>query len=149
VVVSLIVLTHTFATLFMVGVIWLVQIVHYPLYHHIHAQSFPDYEVQHVNKITLVVAPVMFIEATTALILMVRAPAGFPLWARLLGLVLVIVIWGATLALNVPQHNQLSYQFDRAVLDQMIRANWIRTLAWSARGALVLWTLGNLIGGQF
>jgi hypothetical protein len=76
-------LDDTFATLFMVGVIWLVQIVHYPLYHHIHAQSFPDYEVQHVNKITLVVAPVMFIEATTALILVVRAPAGFPLWCAI------------------------------------------------------------------
>ncbi|MFZ4826784.1 MAG: hypothetical protein ACOYLB_05465 [Phototrophicaceae bacterium] len=145
---DLIILTHTFATLFMVGVIWLVQIVHYPLYHHIHPQSFPDYEVQHVNKITLVVAPVMFIEATTALLLVVRAPSSIPLWARLLGLALVIVIWVATLALNVPQHNQLSYQFEPTTLNQMIASNWIRTLAWSARGALVLWMMGNLIGGQ-
>lgn len=145
---SLIILTHTFATLFMVGVIWLVQIVHYPLYHAIHPQSFPDYEVQHVNKITLVVAPVMFIEATTALLLVVRAPSSLPLWARLVGLTLVIVIWGATLALNVPQHNRLSYEFSASVLNQMIANNWIRTLAWSARGALVVWMLSRLISGQ-
>ena len=145
---SLIILTHTFATLFMVGVIWLVQIVHYPLYHAIHPLSFPDYEVQHVNKITLVVAPVMFIEATTALLLVVRAPSSLPLWARLVGLALVIVIWGATLALNVPQHNRLSYEFSASVLNQMIANNWIRTLAWSARGALVVWMLSRLISGQ-
>ena len=90
----------------------------------------------------------MFIEATTALLLVVRAPSSLPLWARLVGLALVIVIWGATLALNVPQHNRLSYEFSASVLNQMIANNWIRTLAWSARGALVVWMLSRLISGQ-
>ena len=48
---KLILLTQVFATLFMVGLIWFVQIVHYPLYANVGREQFPEYEALH-NRMT-------------------------------------------------------------------------------------------------
>jgi hypothetical protein len=37
------------ATLFMTGVIWFVQVVHYPLMARVGAAGFPDYEAAHAR----------------------------------------------------------------------------------------------------
>lgn len=142
---TLVLLTNLAATLIMVGVIWFVQIVHYPLYTRINPDAFPNYEVAHVNLVTLVVGPTMFIEAITALMLLLTPSERMPLWVLVVGLLLVGVIWGATVFLNVPQHNALSYSFDPAVHRMLLLTNWIRTLAWSVRGVLMLWVVSRMI----
>ncbi|MEO1666555.1 MAG: hypothetical protein AAFU54_18105 [Chloroflexota bacterium] len=142
---KLILLSNLAATLIMVGVIWFVQVVHYPLYSRINPDAFPNYEVAHVNLVTLVVGPAMFIEAGTALLLLVSPPDNVPLWVLILGLVLVGVVWAVTVFVNVPQHNQLSFQFDAGVHRALVLSNWIRTIAWSARGILMLWVLSRVM----
>jgi len=143
---KLILLSNIAATFFMVGIIWFVQIVHYPLYNRINPDAFPNYEVAHVNLITLVVGPAMFIEAGTALLMLVSPPQGVPLWVLIMGLVLVAVVWAVTMFINVPQHNQLSFKFDEGVHRALVLSNWVRTVAWSVRGVLMLWVLSRLIG---
>ncbi|MEM6282537.1 MAG: hypothetical protein AAF787_10125 [Chloroflexota bacterium] len=142
---KLILLSNIAATLIMVGVIWFVQVVHYPLYSRINPDAFPNYEVAHVNLVTLVVGPAMFIEAGTAILLLLSPPDNVPLWVLILGLVLVGIIWAVTVFVNVPQHNQLSFQFDEGVHRALVMSNWIRTVAWSARGILMLWVLSRLM----
>ena len=44
------------ATLYMVGVIWMVQLVHYPLYNKVGREAFPEYETRHNDGMTLTVA---------------------------------------------------------------------------------------------
>jgi len=142
---KLIVLSNLAATLVMVGVVWFVQIVHYPLYTRINSDAFPHYEVEHVNRITFLVGPAMFIEAGTALLLLLSRPPGVPMWVLLFGLALVGIIWGITVFMNVPQHNQLSFQFDAEVHRSLLATNWIRTIAWSVRGVLMLWVASRLM----
>lgn len=142
---TLVILSHFAATFFMVGVIWFIQVVHYPLYTQINPDSFPNYEVNHVNRITLVVGPVMFFEAITALLLVIAPPDGVSRWVTGAGLALVAVIWWATLFVNVSHHNALSYQFDAAVHRMLVLTNWIRTVAWSLRGGLALWILAQML----
>lgn len=127
------------STLFMVGLIWFVQIVHYPLFNQVGPETFAAYETAHSRLTTLVVAPTMLIEAaTTALLLLVR-PAGISLFQVWLGAGLLAIIWFSTAFIQVPQHNILAAGFDNAAYRTLVTSNWIRTVAWSLRGLLVLW----------
>ena len=67
---KLILLTQVFATLFMVGLIWFVQIVHYPLYANVGREQFPEYEALHNRMTTWVVGPAMLVELVTAVLLL-------------------------------------------------------------------------------
>ena len=62
-------IVHAAATWFMTGLIWFVQIVHYPLFAKVGALAFKEYEHDHQRKTTWVVAPVMLIEAAAASVL--------------------------------------------------------------------------------
>lgn len=142
---ALVLLSNIAATMAMVGIIWFVQIVHYPLYTRINPDAFPNYEVAHVNLITLVVGPIMFIEAITALLILLSPPENVPLWLLVVALLLVVTIWAITLFVNVPQHNALSFSFDEQTHRMLILSNWTRTIAWSFRGAIMLWVLSQMI----
>ena len=67
---KLILLMQVFATLFMVGLIWFVQIVHYPLYANVGREQFPEYEALHNRMTTWVVGPAMLVELVTAVLLL-------------------------------------------------------------------------------
>lgn len=131
-------LVHVAATLVMVGVIWTVQLVHYPLFAGVGAAGWPRYAREHSRRITWVVAPAMLAEAATAVLLVLRPPAGVPGWATWTGLALVGIAWLSTWLLQVPEHRRMGHAFDAGAHRRLVRTNWVRTAAWSARGALVL-----------
>ncbi len=134
---KLILLTQVFATLFMVGLIWFVQIVHYPLFANIGREEFPDYEALHNRLTTWVVGPAMLVEMITAVALLRSAPNGTSSLAWL-GLGLLIVIWISTAALSVPAHDVLTAGFSADAYHNLVSTNWIRTVAWSIRGVILM-----------
>jgi hypothetical protein len=103
--VKYVLLVHLSATLVMVGVIWFVQIVHYPLFRRVGSGRFAIYSDAHSRLTTYVVGPPMLIEAATALLLVFRRPEDIPLAAALVGLALVGVVWLSTALLQVPRHS--------------------------------------------
>ena len=140
---SAVVLVHTASTLAMTGLIWFVQLVHYPLFHYASADDFTAFASAHQRRTTWVVAPLMVLEATTALLLAAglappasRAPA-------LAGLGLLLVIWLSTALIQVPLHRRLLGGYDIHSARRLVRTNWIRTIGWSARSVLVLWLVGR------
>ena len=139
-------LAHLAATLFMVGVIWFVQVVHYPLFARVGSEGFAPYSEAHSRLTTYVVGPPMLVEAATALFLVFRRPEGVPLAAVLVGLVLVAVVWLSTALLQVPRHTALGSGFDHAARSGLVLSNWVRTAAWSTRGLLVLWMAARVAG---
>jgi hypothetical protein len=138
---KLILLTNAAATLFLVGLIWMVQVVHYPLFNMADRANFTAFEAAHSNRITLIVGPAMLLEIITAGWLLVSRPDGIPAWTVWVGAVLVGVAWLVTAFLSVPQHAILSGGFDQTAYRALVDTNWIRTIAWTARGAMVLWML--------
>jgi len=132
-------LAHLGSTLYMVGLIWLVQVVHYPLFASVGSLDFPSYESRHTALITWVVAPPMLIEGATAVLLIWYRPTSVNEWSVWSGLVLLGVIWLSTFFIQVPCHESLSKAFDPVVHQRLVSTNWLRTAAWSVRGALVLW----------
>ena len=129
---------QAFATLFMVGVIWMCQLAHYPLLSDVGA-SLPRYQARNVRLTTRVVGLPMIVEALCAVALLIWLPGGLPMWSVWLGFALVLVVWIATMAFSVPMHERLGQGPDEAALRRLVRTNWIRTLAWTVRGVLVLW----------
>lgn len=136
---GLLLLANAAATLFMVGLIWFVQVVHYPLMARVGEKGFVAYSEAHSRLTSYVVGPPMLLEAaTTALLLAVR-PSGVPFSAALLGAGLLALIWLSTALLQVPRHTALGRGFDRREHHALVATNWLRTAAWSLRGLLVLW----------
>lgn len=131
-------LAHIASTLFMVGLIWFVQIVHYPLFADVTEQHFSNYELRHNRLTTWVVAPPMLVELVTATMLFWFRPAGVSRWAVNSGFALVAVIWISTALLQVPCHDALVKGFQAFVHQRLVATNWIRTVAWSLRGCLVI-----------
>lgn len=129
-------LAHTAATVAMCAIIWFVQLVHYPLFASVGASEFQRYEQAHVRRITWIVAPLMLVELAASVWLVIDAPS----LVHITGLGLVGVIWLSTLLLQVPLHRQLSEGFDETLVRRLVRSNWVRTIAWSMRLGLVLWS---------
>ncbi|MEM7134750.1 MAG: hypothetical protein AAF702_51280 [Chloroflexota bacterium] len=133
-------------TLFMTGVIWIVQIVHYPLFARVGRDGFSEYENSHSFLITFVVMPPMLVEIGSAFfMLFLRSPL-VPAWSAWLGFALVLLIWLSTFFLQVPQHTILASGFDDAAHRILVSSNWVRTVAWSLRSVLLLWLLTKLLG---
>ena len=137
-------LVHLGATLLMVGVIWIVQVVHYPLFVGVGSEGWAAYEAAHQSRITLVVGPLMVAELVTAVWLVLDRPAALPTWAVVLGAGLVVLIWASTAFVQVPLHSALGGAFDAEAHGRLVATNWIRTVAWTARGGLVLWMTARL-----
>ena len=142
---ELVLLLQVGATLFMVGLIWFVQIVHYPLFGRVGREGFADYSVAHSRLTGLVVGPPMLVEAGTALVLVVRPPDGVPFLLPLLGLRLLAVGWLSTALLQSPQHGVLGNGFVPAAHRFLVASNWVRTVCCTARGVLVLLMLAVLL----
>ncbi len=133
-----VVVLHASVTLFMCGVIWFVQVVHYPLFAAVGAPFFRNYEDQHARRTTWVVAPPMLLELASAIALVAVRPSGMPVWMPIAGLGLLAIVWGSTAWAQVPQHRILGSGFEPRAHRALVRSNWIRTVGWSARGALAL-----------
>ena len=141
-----ILLLHAASTLVMVGLIWFVQVVHYPLFEAVGREGFAAYAQSHARLTSWVVIPPMLAEAGTAgLLLLGLRPSSVGVGALWAGAVLLLVVWGSTFFLQVPRHGQLSAGFDGVAHTALVTTNWIRTLAWTVRGGLVLWMVAETL----
>ena len=131
-------LAQAAATLPLVGLIWTVQVVHYPLFAGVGADGFAAYERSHAARITVVVAPLMLAEAAVCAWLAVSPPAGVPAWWCYAGAGLTAAVWLSTYALSVPLHGKLAGGWDAAAHAKLVATNWPRTILWTLRGALCL-----------
>ena len=129
---------HLYSTLCMVGLIWFVQVVHYPMMADVDQASFVNYERIHRSRTTMVVMPLMLTELATAILLLLYSSSGNSRWLAIAGLVLVVVIWLTTFLLSVPMHERLSQGFDAEAHRRLVNTNWIRTWGWSLRGVIAI-----------
>ncbi|MFK7790707.1 MAG: hypothetical protein AB8C95_14595 [Phycisphaeraceae bacterium] len=134
-------LIHAAATLYMAGLIWFVQLVHYPLMAKVGEQHYTTYQQLHERKTTWAVAPAMFIELGCAIYLVIQTPQGIGPWIAWLGLAFAIALWLSTAFIQVPCHKQLSQGFNVTAHRKLVNTNWLRTALWSARSAIALMML--------
>ncbi|MHC4896022.1 MAG: hypothetical protein ACYTGW_02835 [Planctomycetota bacterium] len=134
-----VVLLHAAVTLCLTGLIWFVQIVHYPQFARVGAEQFVAYEREHIRRTSRIVAPLMLVELVTAAVLVIEPPTAALRSVAIAGLALLAVVWLSTALLQVPCHRRLEHGFDAAVIRRLVATNWIRTIAWTARSVLALY----------
>ncbi len=130
-------LVHAAATWFMVGLIWVIQVVHYPLFRLVGESSFLDYERGHTRRMGAVLALPAVTEMTTAAALVFVRPESVGLALVFGAGALLAGIWIMTGLVQGPTHGRLSVGYDRALIDRLVTSNWWRTIGWTVRGALV------------
>lgn len=135
-------LINAAATLFMTGVGWFVQVVHYPLLAAVGADRFAAYHEAHSRLTTRVVLAPMAVELVSSFALLFDRPEGVGPAAVLAGTVLALITWASTALIQVPQHRRLSPDGVRA----LVAGSWLRTLAWTAHAGLVLGMLAATAG---
>ena len=135
-------LANAASTFALAGLIWTIQLVHYPAFRHIAEPQFVDFEAFHQHQISCVVVPLMLVELFTSVALFVWRPSGLSFNFAIAGALMLLAIWVCTFAVQVPLHNRLSQGYDRAAIEALITGNWIRTVLWSLRAGLLLWALG-------
>jgi hypothetical protein len=140
-----ILLVHAAATAVMTGLIWFVQVVHYPLMAMVGGDEAARqrYALEHQRRTTWIVAPVMLVEAAAAAVLLVLAPGAL----TAAGAVLLAVIWASTFLLQVPLHQMLAAERGEVpvepLVERLVLTNWVRTIPWSARLCIALWLLAR------
>ena len=127
---------HLFANLVMVGVIWIVQLVHYPSFRYVSEGAFKNFMRSHKRRITIFVAPVMLAELFS--LLWINYQSGFSESKFIFALILLGAIWLTTFLISIPCHNQLSGGKSGPIISKLINTNWIRTGAWTLKALLVV-----------
>ena len=132
---------HIVATCYMVGVIWFVQWVHYPLLKLVDPDHYEEYERRHQRAISFVIGPAMIVEGLTGLFLAMEPTAPLSHYWTLAGLFLIAMNWLSTAYLQAPLHSRLANGHDPLVIDRLVATNWVRTVCWSLR---LVWCLVSL-----
>ena len=139
------VITHVAATLFMVGLIWTIHVVHYPLFAEVGESTYVAYQAAHVDRVGILLAVPWFLEGLTLLgmlaLALERRELRIPVLIGAIAMAVVLVISGFW---SAPAHGELADGFDAAVHDRLMTANLVRTLAWTVCGASALWVMARV-----
>lgn len=129
-------LLHFMASSIMVGVIWVIQLVHYPSFNYIEKQRYSNFQSFHMTRISYVVIPVMLIELLT-LVLLIYSMDQINIELVLSGIILLL-IWVITAIFFSGAHQKLTLGYDKSVVGNLIQMNWSRTLLWTFRLILLV-----------
>jgi hypothetical protein len=127
-------ISHVAVTWMLVGLIWVMQVLVYPQFRKVGEEGFVAYHFAHCWRVGLIITPLLAIEAFTAACLLYQ---GHREPAFEISVMLIPVIWLLTATVYAPLHTRLMMGRDPQILRRLIATNWLRTLAWTARGILV------------
>jgi len=133
---DVVLIAHLASACIMVGVIWFVQLVHYPLLALIPVESAPAVAEKHQRWTSFVVGPPMAIEGISTLILWARTPRGVWWWLTWANGAFLAIALLCTIFLSVPRHARMLEAPDEHVGKELVRTNWPRTIAWTMCGLL-------------
>ena len=108
--------------------IWLVQLVIYPVFHFVSERDFSTWHKIYCKRIAYFVLPLMIAQLFESL----AACFFVGTWLEWIKLILIILVWLVTFLISAPCHNKLSkFGKDMIVISKLVLTNWIRTILWS------------------
>lgn len=120
--------------LLLTGLIWTIQLVHYPSFQYIDQNRFIDFEKFHTKTISYIVVPLMLLELFSGSIHVFYSENGA---YQLFNYLMLILIWISTFLLSVPIHQKLNKGFSADLIEKLIITNWPRTILWTLRSFLL------------
>ena len=135
----------------MVGLIWTIHTVHYPLFAHVGESTYVAFQSQHVDRIGKLLFLPWLTEGITLLAVLVLAFFGnqrnlrLPAFLNGVGMAIALIISGFW---SAPAHGDLADGFNAAVHDRLMTANLVRSLAWTLCGVSAIWIVARLWSSQ-
>ena len=89
----------------MVGVIWLIQLVHYPAFHFIKLNEYILFQKFHMDRISIIVIPAMSVELLSGVLIFIYHPKSIDYFP--ISMIILIMIWLITAAYFAKSHQSL------------------------------------------
>lgn len=129
---------HLVSSFMMIGIIWLVQIINYPLFALVPEQFFKEYHKKHLTRSQWIIVPLMLIELLSGFLLLFWYIPQVSYWLYLLNFFLIFLVWIETFLIQAPKHNQLQASHSQKSIEQLVNLNWLRTITWSLHGLVLI-----------
>lgn len=120
---------HLAVTGYIVGLIWVIQLLHYPAFRDIAPERWASFHHNHISAMGLLAGPPMVLSLLLAG--WCAWKLGDPFSYAALGC--EVVAWVVTFSLSVPAHNRLASAADPQTIALLISTNWLRTAAWTIK----------------
>jgi len=128
----------------MVGIIWFVQVVHYPLLAGLRT-AVAETSAEHRWRTTVVVALPMAVQGLSCLVLVAAPPEGaWALGPWLAGALLAVALV-VTGLVSVPLHVRMTEHGDLAAGRRLVQTNWWRTAAWTGHAVVMTVLLAQVL----
>ncbi len=126
---------HLIVTSAIVGVIWMVQLVHYPSFLYVDKNKYKLFQEFHMSRIGFIVVPLMAVELITgALLLIIYKLSSIYFFSSML---LLVGIWFLTAIVFTRIHSKLLNGYSEKLIHDLVSFNWIRTIMWTTRLVLL------------
>ncbi len=137
---SLLLILNLLFSAMLTGLIWMVQLVHYPGFLYVGEEEGLRYQQQHTRRISWLVVPLMLLELALAVWLLASPMTFFGMkYLNYAAFGLLAVVWLATFLGAVPLHQKLSKEgYSPATVRKLVKINWWRTVAWSLRSLVLV-----------
>ncbi len=125
------ILINLLLTWFLIGLIWVVQVVHYPTFRFFKEGDFLPFHHFHTKSITKIVVGTMIAEL---------ALGAWLTWQQqfsmdyLIPFLMLLGIWASTFFIQIPLHTRLAERRNEKEIERLINSNWIRTVLWTFKG---------------
>lgn len=127
---------HLMATSAYAGFQWTIRVVAYPQLAEVPGAAFTAYLAAYQRRVTYLVGPLFAaLLLTTGL---VAADGTIATMGRLLAVLLLAVVLGATAFAAVPQHSRLSAGWDHAAHRRLLTADTVRVVAATLNAGVTL-----------
>jgi hypothetical protein len=116
------------------GLIFTIQLVQYPLFALVGEPEWPRYGAEHRRRITWLAAPLMTANVGVALALLLDGVSAL----RIVNATLAGGAFVVTGLVFAPMHGRLEQRAGTRAVRRLVRANWLRTAAWTAQVVVAL-----------
>ena len=119
----------------MVGVIWMVQMVHYPSFSYVDKKKYKLFQEFHMSGMGFIVGPLMAVELITgAMLLIIYKLSNIYFFSSML---ILVGIWFLTAIVFTRIHSKLLNGYSEKLIHDLISFNWFRTIMWTTRLVLL------------
>ena len=126
---------HFLSTSLMVGIIWVIQLLHYPAFNFIKERDYVEFQHFHMQRISFIVVPVMILELFTAFMLVYYVRSNL----LILCMIILLFIWLITFVFFTKLHQSLLDGYNKTIVDKLVKINWSRTILWSLRLIILIY----------
>ena len=134
---------HIIATSIMIGVIWVIQLVHYPSFYYVDRSRYELFQDFHMRNISWIVFPIMSIELITGILLIQSPVFGHSNKLFFISMILLALIWFLTATLFISIHKNLSNGYNKNIIYRLVNLNWLRTILWSLRMVFIFGSISD------